>query len=361
MPVKEPSEAATPTEEPISSTPDPGSTQEPASFAELAAEAPETAAPPPSTWSDWREKVVQSGLNLPEDETQALEALREVARQNYQLQQAHQQLQQAAAYGQQVMPVWNEFQQWQAQRQQAAQVAQQQPAAPAKPSYWPKAPDYDPSWTGMVRFDEEAQEWVSKPGAQPDLPQRIRAYAEWKNQQLERLAKDPAEAIWGGLEERVQQQVDQRVQAALQQYDANQAASQFVQQNGEWLYQTDPMTGQAGLSPEGQALGQHLMYVSQIDPNNPHHRRDVAQRLLQGQIAMQRLQQLQAGQPAGGQPAQQAQAPHPNKPVNRIANRGGTVNAAVQQPSLPQNDKQTLKELLYSAAADAGLNGQWTS
>lgn len=355
----EPSESVSTTEEPISS-------QEPASqpsFSELAAEStpetPETAAPAPSTYSDWRERVVQSGLNLPEDETQALEALRQFAQQTYQAQQELQQLRQYAPYGQQVAPVWNEFQQFMAQRQQAAQ----QPAAPAvKKSYWPKPPnDWNPAMEKFLMLDD-AGNIVSKPGALPDLPQKRAAYQAWEQEQSARLLNDPAEAIWGGLEERIQQQVDQRVQAALQQYDANQQAAQYVQQNAEWLYGTDPNTGQAYLKPEGELLGQHLMYASQIGVADPYHRRTVAQGLLERDFLRQQVAQLrqQLGQPGGAAQQPAAQPPHPNKPVNRIANRGGTVNAAAAQPNLPQNGLQAIKRMLYDQAIIDGANGDYS-
>jgi len=298
----------------------------------------------------WRDRLVERGFQLPEDEDGALESLVEFAQQ---AQAAAQQ----AQYWQQVAPHWTAFQQWQAQQAQPQQP--QQPQQPAQPTtqdkeYWPKPPEWNPRWVDMIERDEAGNVVGLKPGASPDLLQKIQAYSDYRNERINALAENPHEALWGGFEERVQKLIEERMQRTIAEYDANQSARQFVNQNANWLVGQDPL-GNVVLRPEGQQFQHALQYLIDSGVANPDARRALAMQLIRGQYAEAHLRQIQQGapqQPANGQQRRQADQQF-LRAAARKPNRAGSVPRAAM-PSVPQNDKIDFATLFRSRLREQG-------
>jgi hypothetical protein len=263
-------------------------------------------------------------------------------------------------YVQQVQQHWTAFQQYLAQ--------QNKPVAPAQPaetpkSYWDKPPEYDPQWASLVQRNEQGQ-LVAIPGAQPDLPQKVQAYAKWREQQLSKLLQDPVEATWGGIEqklgdvikplqEQIQQLKAERVKESVNRYvlDNAQYLFQFDQNTGKPLI--DPTTGQPAFSPYGQAFSHYLNQAEQLGIPSTAQREQYARQLavayVQGQPQPQQAQQAVPDANA------QHKAAFVANGAKRIPNRGGTVNVAAESDSVSQNGSHDLRDMLYGSFRKAGL------
>lgn len=238
------------------------------------------AAAPVETPNLYRDALRESGLTDVPDDPRQLAAYIQNTRQ-------------AALSAQQWQPYLNEytqnagqFRQWQAEQQQRAMQQQQQ--APQKPKLpWEALPEYDKEWLNLVMRDENGN-LVAKPGAMPDLPQKIMAYTQAREQALTKLLQDPYGTMQEGLTPFIQEQARQIVQQQFQQSQqyqqqqyTGQRAQELIGQNSAWLFEQNSQgqtiqdfTGRRQLTEAGKLYNAKVGELAQygiVDPDMAHN------------------------------------------------------------------------------------------
>jgi hypothetical protein len=269
------------------------------------------------------------------------------------------QYEQIAPQYQQVAQHWSAFQKWQAEQQQQ-QKAPPQPA-PEQKKYWEPLPELDQAWLQMVARDPGTGQIVVKPeyrgAVAPDLPQKVQAYLQAKQDRESKLLNDPYSAIRPAFEQdfaAVRQEIE-----ALRREKAQEQSNQFVQgylqSNAQWLFQTNEqgqrlanVDGTPALTPTGATFRGYLAEAAQMQ--------------MPEQAAIKYAEMATRAWMAQQQPpAQPAQANEQHKQAfvaggnRRIPNRGGTVNVSADSDSVPQNGSHDLRDMLQGAYRKAGL------
>jgi hypothetical protein len=268
--------------------------------------------------------------------------------------QARQQTEQAQQQLQQYAYQLNQLQ----QAQRAAPAAALAPAQQAEPT-WKKPPEWDPAWMHQLTTDANGN-IVAKPGARPDLPQKYQEYQDYQRGLLHDISTKGPELFWeGGLQQKVAQReaaFEQRVQQMIEERFVNDRAAQLGRQiaaeDGAWLYQTDPATGQPMLGPTGPQFsplgGQFMQKVSDLIMHGyaPEQARAMARGMvtgLGGTLAEQSLAEYRAhfGElpaPGAQRPAQQPQQT-PQQLFRQRATRQPSRAAPAAPAALPPREE----------------------
>lgn len=224
-----------------------------------------------------------------------------------QAQQARQ-AQELAQYGRQYLQHADQFQAYLRSQQEAAQRQQQQQQQP-----WWKAPEYDPTWRYKLTRDPQTGEIRPAPGADPEVVRKYMQAIEHRDQFLDKFAFNPIEAIKPGIEEVARAVAQQIVQEQLGGFRGQLQAQQIVQQASPWLYERDQqgnyVYGQDGrpqLSAAGRLYRTYAQQGYELGIRNDAQLHAYAEGLVQRDLALLKLQQLQAQQ--GGQQQQQQAA-----------------------------------------------------
>lgn len=267
-------------------------------------------------------------------------------------------------YGQQYVQHADKFNAWlqqQAQQQQAAQQQTQQ---------WWKAPEWDPSWEQKIMRDANGNLVVAH-GQDPSIINKFMAWRDHQVNVMNRFAQNPLEVIRPGLE----QLIDQRAQALLQQHQAAQqevySAKTFVDQNAQWLYQHneqgqrlyDQRTGQPALSPAGQRFG---AYVKQAEAQgfNTQAQLQWAMGMTQRDVMHAQLAAIQQQAAGAGQqtpPVSPADASKQAFLQGAAGNAAAGRQAQLQQGAQtngqapPINTQQSLQQAMMAAFNAAGI------
>lgn len=157
---------------------------------------------------------------------------------------------------------WLYHQQAQAQQAERQKLQQAEQSKP-KPKIF-DLPEYDPKWLDMVHRNE-AGELVAKPGAMPDLPQKINAYAQAREDALNRFLSDPMGLIQGQMGEVIDQRAGQIAMGAMRQYQQAEALRKFEADNTEWVFDK----GTRNLTPAAQHWNQFYAEAQQYGLADP--------------------------------------------------------------------------------------------
>ena len=264
------------------------------------------------------------------------------------------------------------------------QMQMQQPQQPMEEYYEEEeeeeygAPEIDESWLNLVEQDPATGRFVVKAeyigSVDPSVAEKVNEYAEWRQSRSNALIDDPMQTLVdSGLEEYVQERIDQALNQNISSYDTRRQAEQWVASNSEVLYVTDPSTGQARvdprtgqplLTPIGQSLQDTHVALRNQGMYDPVQRHQVALALIQPQLQqMQQVQQPQ--QPQGQQVPQVSQneyhkQQYQQQPFARPTNPGHMPNTRVQpqannigQNGLPEH--QSLGSLATQLAVHKGF------
>lgn len=274
--------------------------------------------------------------------------------------------------GQQAQAHWADFQQFLAQRQ-AGTLPQGPAAQQPKQGGW-KAPAYDPGWVHQIRRDPTTGELVPTNGGTMET---VRQYTEWKahfDRTQTEFATDPKKFLEGaGLQDMIDQRVQQIVNDRLGQQQGNQYVQQFEQQHGHWLYARGDngqvMTGLDGsplFSPWGQRFLQHANYAGQIGINTSEAKADYALKMIKYEFQQQGGQQQAAAPPAPAAPA--AAQPTPQEAANAafLNQARQPAPGAARQPNsgaapaaAPTGTRKlSLAERLKASFAQAGVTDE---
>jgi hypothetical protein len=225
--------------------------------------------------------------------------------------------------------------QWQAHQQQQAQAAQSQSA-------W-KAPEYDPGWLSMVKRDE-AGNLVAINGADPTLPSKIQAYANWKSQQEQEFWKNPGDFAWGQIQPKLDQYVSQQVQQAIQQDRLQREVDDWAQAHSKILFDANNQP-----TPIGRRIAQHAQALGGQAP--PKHVWDAAWRIVHGEMAIERAQRPEPAKVNGDKKMDLLRRGAVQK-----RNRDGTFTSARPETRREVNTKIPLEERMKQAFAEAGVS-----
>lgn len=306
----------------------------------------------------------------------------------FQMSQGMEQMQRLAAFGQQVMPYAQQFDEWMRQQGQqggqgvgqpapAASASSPTPAAPPEEPYWPVAPEWNPEMEKFLGTDDYGnvvvrREYVGQ--VSPTLPQQYMAHAKYQRDRVQALARDPVEAIWKGIEKRLAERDKERgflTRQDLDDYRSRQFANSFAVANQDWMYARDPtgnfaQDGRGGrlLSEPGQVFVYQIQRLESLGITDPQQQAQMAMELTaavypqafnQGRVAPS----PQSPAPQPQQPTPQVQAPA--DPRERFLqgnghspNRSGSLGTSAL-PSVPQNSDVSFSALLRQRARERGV------
>jgi hypothetical protein len=181
---------------------------------------------------------------------------------------------------------------------------QKTPPAPERPSYAP--PEFDKRWLSLVEFDANTGMYLSKPGAPPEVAQKVNAFADWQ----EKFRNNPLEMITPAIEDRLSKAVEERVATVIASHQRTQSINQIVAQNSDWLYQAGadgrPVVGPDGRfmpTPQGARYAQHVSHLQRSGMSDPVTIDSMARNLLAGEIAVAQVQQARQQQQSGAMAA----------------------------------------------------------
>lgn len=178
-------------------------------------------------------------------------------------------------YAHQAQQVQRQYEQQQAAIQQ---WQQQQQLAAQQQSAW-KAPEFDPGWLAMVRKDADGN-LVAASGADPTLPQKIQAYANWKQQQEQTFWQNPGDFVFGQIQPQLNQYVQQQVQQAIE-YDRQVQAQNAWQEK----YRSVLFDANGQVTPVGRRIGQVAQEIGGSNPTVAHFQ--AAFNSVHGELALQ--------------------------------------------------------------------------
>jgi hypothetical protein len=323
--------------------------------------APSPVAPPAEAAFSLREYAVQQGLaglrDAPNDQVAAQQLIGWMAQQRQREEQTRYQL--------------HQYQQQLAANQQQAQRVQQM--APAQPQYTPparqqwEAPEFNQAWLELVTRDQEGN-LVAKPGVQPDLPQKILAYATWKQEQEQKFWSNPAEFVAPMLQEQIQQQARQIFQAEMSQRQNQHFIESHIRDNADWLYEKDP-TGNIAVDPYtnrpvqsvyGQRYIQHMYAAQQMGIMSDQGMADYARRQLRADLIESQqqsaAQQSLQNQQMYAQTNTQLKTRALQNGATRRQDRAGTYQRNTSAPRAGhQNPRLSLKQAMARDMVEAGI------
>jgi hypothetical protein len=155
-----------------------------------------------------------------------------------------------------------------------------------------KAPNYDPALAFQVARDASGN-LIPAPGAPSDAVLRYQQGQKEFADTLHSFFKDPLGTIWPGIEGMVKPIVEQMIAERLRSTQDTQGATEFLQQNSQWLFNhdanqqpvRDPLTGRVTLSPLGHQFHQLINEAAQIGITDQNAQKTYALRFLQAQVA----------------------------------------------------------------------------
>lgn len=310
----------------------------------------------------WRDRLSNLGVPVSKDATDD-QVMAHVVHLYRQAQQQPELLRQAE--------LGRQYQAMQAAQQQAAQQAQQK----KEPKHPWKLSEYDPTWEDMLKVERDPVTGESRvvpvnPYIAADLPQKYQAYHQSKQEALDQFLSNPLDKLMdGGLQDRIQEQIDAGVRRVLSQRDTDVFIQQAVAEDRPWIFQQangeivrDPVTGDPMLTPKGEAYTVAIAQLANQGIHDPQTQRHFGRLMAEGMLAGQ------AG--AGGQP-NAAPAPEKKTPAQldadrkaallekgrqsatRNPNRSGTLSPTTNGRKAPAQKKkfQSLEDRLNEAMA----------
>lgn len=222
--------------------------------------------------------------------------------------------------------------QYQAGNNRGLPQPQNQPAQnePWWKQFW-QAPEYNPAWEQLIEVDPLTKQVRPKPGAAPDLVQRIQQYRHFEEDQFKKFLGNPFAYIEEPVKTLVKPLISQEIQSAVQQIRDRSQAEHILAENSRWIFD------QAGqISPLGQLYSQHMQRLQQQGvPLGDRHQYSMQA------VQLAAIQHAPQQHPQPGQtPVQLQQSPN-GQPNNQQQHRQdqflwrSQVPAAQPQPPAP--------------------------
>ena len=197
--------------------------------------------------------------------------------------------------------------------------------APQPPQEGP--PDYDPAWAHQVVTDPQTGRPTAAPGAPTDVVSKATQYYEWREKQLDALARNPADSLrpefekWAGD---IQEQSRTALQAQLGESEERNLLRDWEEKNRNFLYINGNPSH--GFTPQAQRFITYHDQLASMGVQSQGHRLEVAT-------------QLMAAEQVSTQQPQQAPPPKPtNKAVRQPAVHGGAPQGLTHEDRVSQMD-----------------------
>lgn len=258
-----------------------------------------------------------------------------------------------APWGQAYQQHATEFQSWMAQRGQQQAAAQPE----AKKGFW-QPPEWNESWSSLIKVDEKGQPTGVVPGADPTILGKYLAYEQYRRDFTQRFTRNPEETLAPMIQARAEEIAEKAVQKHLQGYQDRVYANQMIESNRSWLQAHDQagnplrnLQGQPMLSAEGKLFVGYVQEASSMGLN-VQQQEAYAKKLLRADLIAQ--QHAAAGAVTTSEQQKQALLNQANRNPSQA---GSTVGGATGLQNPPaQNANLSLAEQMAQAFAQAGVN-----
>ena len=276
------------------------------------------------------------------------------------------------------------------QQQQQDRVAQyEEPyyaptpeSAPSPGASW-NPPEYDPEWDALVTVDQESGQFVPRyKHVNPIVAQKANEYRDYLRKEGQRFWQNPHDFVWDGLNDRVEQMVQDRVSDAVQGIRDRSSARDFLDEHKSIFFQLDSqgnrMTDSQGnelLTPAGHKMHEYANRLRASGVSDPQEIRELASGLLQrdmletglGYANQQYQQQVLAQQQYQQQAYQQPQESTLTEPAQNQTflerglqgayhqpNQSGTIDSS-ERSGIPQNGDSSFLQLAELEMRERGL------
>lgn len=229
---------------------------------------------------------------------------------------------------------------------------------------WQKVPEFHEEWRNLVKEDENGH-YVSIPGADPTLPQKIREYALWQQSRQNDILRNPhdfvAESLLFDPQNRVGQLVQHYVQHMLGQYQQTvsqereqQTAHQIVREVAPWAFKN-------GKTPDEGYTDAGKLYAEIVSEEEADGLKDPARLHAKALKAVKRVYGEEFSKPKSEETETVAESKakrqlnFQKRMAGRAGGRGGSLPGR-NKKSPPQNDDldpvEGVRERLIAAGLD---------
>ena len=274
---------------------------------------------------------------------------------------------------------------WLAQQQQDRSAQYEEPYYPPTPESAPASswnpPEYDQDWDALVKMDPETGQFIPRyQHVNPIVAQKANEYREYLRKEGQRFWENPHDFMWEGLNDRVENMVQARVQDAVEGIRDRSSARDFLDENKSIFFQLDAqgnrMTDGQGselLTPAGHKMQEYARRLRSSGVTDPQEIRDLASGLLQRdmletgigyatpqaqqqQLAYQQYQQQgQYQEPGLTEPAQnQTFLERGLQGAYHQPNQSGTIDSS-ERSGIPQNGDSSFLQLAELEMRERGL------
>ena len=127
-----------------------------------------------------------------------------------------------------------------------------QPGAQPQRAAW-TPPEWNDRWALLVEQDPSSGVYISKPGVDPSVGQKVNEYVTWQEQ----FRRDPAQYIQPMVEQKARELARSEFQTLFAERETRAAVEHIHQANQDWLYQK---------TPDGQAFARNYRNELQFTP-----------------------------------------------------------------------------------------------
>lgn len=190
----------------------------------------------------WFESLRKVGIPVGKDETETISTLKRI----HDERQAFEHVRPLLPHVQAYLAQAQEFNAWKASQAKApkpAPAAGQNPADPWWKEVW-NPPEFNRNWMELVTQDA-AGNFIAAPGAPPDVVMKVQAYRQFQNEKAKQFLENPYEfmaPMQKQMEARARAIAEETMRTYMDQTQARQNATNFIEQNQSWLFDVDPAT-----------------------------------------------------------------------------------------------------------------------
>jgi hypothetical protein len=171
--------------------------------------------------------------------------------------------------------------------QQSAPAAQQarQPEQQEK-TFW-NPPEYDASWSNLVKINEVTGEITPdfQAGGTPEIARKVNDYLGYVRSEQSKMQRDPYSYFQEFIDDRIEKRASDLVERRLQETQQQHGVEQFINDNENWLYDHNDrgevivQDGNPRLSADGHQFMKHFRDLESMGVP-VDSRRDLAVKML---------------------------------------------------------------------------------
>lgn len=321
-------------------------------------EAPQSSGPEPSQVADYWSAFKQLPQFAGQDDKAVATTLYQAIEREKAASQALQRYQQMMPVAQEYMRNRQEFDAW---RQAKAQQAHQSQQVEQQAKKWWNPPEIKDSYKTWLTRDEQGREIIH-----PDAPLEARTALLERQQYAADFARKFLENPEQALGPMFEEQVNARVQQAIEQYGMQQRdegmVSRIEQENAAWLKDEE-----GNYTPEAESVRQYIDQAAADGIQGVEQRWQWAKTALERDVLLDRVNRLEAQVSNAGAPHAEQPAPVPPPPAENTAQRdmeylrreasrrpSRSAGSAAAEGSVPR-PRRSFSEMLTETASNNGM------